>query len=273
MLTITLFVILISLFCGYGYWTNRQLDTENLIITTKDLPTPLEDLKITHISDIHLRRFRIDIDLFIQRIKDTQPDFIFITGDTIDRTEDLDTSLIQTVINQIAVIAPTFVIEGNHETSCNNYQKWRKLMHDSHATLLENEAIILTHNGQEFGIVGLKNTVTTLDSELTDSLEKLPTVFVLAHHPELFSDYVKNLSRLSLVAIFSGHAHGGQIRLPFLGGLLSPHQGAFPRYTSGYYTHPDSSAKLVVSRGLSNSRFPFRINNKPHLISVTLKRT
>lgn len=273
MLIIALLIIIISLFCGYGYWTNRQLDTDDLILTIRDLPEPLENLKITHISDIHLRRFRIDMDLFIKNIKDTHPDFIFITGDTIDRTEDLETSLIQSVINQISVIAPTFVIEGNHETSCRNYQRWRKLMLDSHATLLENDAITLTHNGQEFGIVGLKNTVTTLDSELIDNLEKLSTVFVLAHHPELFSDYVKNFSKLPVVAIFSGHAHGGQIRIPYIGGLLSPHQGTFPRYTSGCYNHPNSTAQLVVSRGLSNSRFPFRINNKPHLIAVTLKRT
>lgn len=273
MTIIIICIILISLFCIYGYWTNRQLDSETIILPSQNLPAALNNLKITHISDIHLRRFRIDSESFIQSIKDAQPDFIFITGDTIDRTEDLDTSLIQSVINQIAVIAPTFVIEGNHETSCGNYHKWRKLMLDSHATLLENEAITLTHNGQEFGIIGLKNEITTLEPAILDNLEHLSTVFVLAHHPELFSDYIKNFSKLSLTAIFSGHAHGGQVRLPFIGGLLSPHQGALPRYTSGCYNYPNSRTKLIVSRGLSNSRFPFRINNKPHLVSVTLKRT
>ena len=70
--------------------------------------------------------------------------------------------------------------------------------------------------------------------------------------------------------IFSGHAHGGQWRVPFLGGIFSPSQGFFPKYTSGKYIQNDST--LIVSRGLGNSSFPIRINNRIELVLVTLKR-
>jgi len=69
--------------------------------------------------------------------------------------------------------------------------------------------------------------------------------------------------------VFAGHAHGGQFRFPFLGGLFAPNQGLFPKYTSGVYTEADTS--MVVSRGLSNSIIPVRVFNRPELVVVTLR--
>ena len=77
-----------------------------------------------------------------------------------------------------------------------------------------------------------------------------------------YTDYKMDL-------VFTGHAHGGQIRLPFIGGLYAPHQGLFPKYTSG--TFKKDNTTMVVSRGIGGSKFPFRINNRPELVIVTLK--
>jgi predicted MPP superfamily phosphohydrolase len=69
--------------------------------------------------------------------------------------------------------------------------------------------------------------------------------------------------------VLSGHAHGGQFRLPFVGGLFAPNQGFFPEYDSGLYT--DGQTQMIVSRGVGNSRFPVRFNNRPEVILIELK--
>ena len=87
---------------------------------------------------------------------------------------------------------------------------------------------------------------------------------LLSHRPEFFNLYLKTPMDL----IFSGHAHGGQFRLPFIGGLVAPGQGLFPKYTSGPYTQ--NGATMFVSRGLGNSIVPVRIFNRPEILLVTL---
>jgi len=88
---------------------------------------------------------------------------------------------------------------------------------------------------------------------------------LLAHHPEMFDIYMEN----GMDLIFTGHAHGGQFRIPFIGGLFAPDQGLFPEYTSGCYVKGKSA--MFVSRGLGNSIMPIRINNPPEIVEVTLK--
>src|SRR5699024_4548454 len=87
---------------------------------------------------------------------------------------------------------------------------------------------------------------------------------LLSHRPELFATYVS--AKVDLV--FTGHAHGGQFRIPFIGGLVAPHQGLFPQYTFGIYE--EKATKMIVSRGLGNSIIPLRINNHPELVVVKL---
>ena len=88
---------------------------------------------------------------------------------------------------------------------------------------------------------------------------------LLSHRPELFDLYAKE----NIDLIFSGHAHGGQFRIPFIGGLVAPDQGLFPKYTSGVYTQNQST--MIVSRGLGNSIIPIRIFNRPEIAAVTLQ--
>ena len=109
------------------------------------------------------------------------------------------------------------------------------------------------------------------DKEIVDGvikkIEYNKDVFsiLLSHRPELFEIYHK----YNFDLVFSGHAHGGQIRLPFIGGLVAPNQWLFPKYDGGLYE--EDNTKMIVSRGIGNSILPFRINNNPELIYVTLK--
>lgn len=92
---------------------------------------------------------------------------------------------------------------------------------------------------------------------------------LLSHRPELFDLYANG----DIDLIFSGHTHGGQFRLPFLGGILAPHQGIFPKYDGGLYTEEEAGeiiSQMIVSRGIGNSLFPFRFNNRPEIVLVEL---
>ena len=89
---------------------------------------------------------------------------------------------------------------------------------------------------------------------------------LLSHRPELIDIYAS----FNINLVFSGHAHGGQIRIPFIGGIIAPNQGLFPKYTSGLYEVKNT--KMVVSRGLGNSAFPIRINNRPEIVVVRFKK-
>ena len=95
------------------------------------------------------------------------------------------------------------------------------------------------------------------------------TVFtiLLSHRPELFPVYAAH----GLDLVFSGHAHGGQMQIPFVGGLIAPNQGFFPKYHSGLYT--EGSTNMIVSRGIGNSLIPLRVNNRPEVIVAELKST
>lgn len=102
------------------------------------------------------------------------------------------------------------------------------------------------------------------DAKLKDLMDENQYTILLSHRPELFNVYAAH----SIDLILSGHAHGGQVRLPFVGGLVAPNQGLFPKYDEGIYEIGPS--KMVVSRGLGNSIFPVRINNRPELVVITL---
>ena len=106
------------------------------------------------------------------------------------------------------------------------------------------------------------------ETEFKNSLEILDdTVYniLLSHRPEHFNDYVESGYDL----VLTGHAHGGQLRLPVLGGVIAPHQGILPAYDAGAYT--SGSTTMIVSRGLGNSLFPFRMFNNPELVVIDFK--
>ena len=113
-------------------------------------------------------------------------------------------------------------------------------------------------NGSSVGISMLPEDIRNLVS--TDSF-----TILLSHRPEYFSQYVS----ADFDLVFSGHAHGGQFRLPFIGGLVAPNQGLFPKYDAGLFK--ESNTNMIVSRGIGNSIIPLRFNNRPEIVLVELR--
>ncbi len=165
-------------------------------------------------------------------------------------------------------IAPVYYVTGNHETALpqQQYEQLMEGLETAGVTVLANDAVTVAYHGEEITVVGLSDPASMAASRLsrlTDKEERY--VILLAHRPDFFEEYAEGGADL----VFSGHAHGGQFRLPFIGGLMAPDQGLFPKYDAGLYR--DGNTSMVVSRGLGNSIIPFRINNRPEIILVELK--
>ena len=150
-------------------------------------------------------------------------------------------------------------------------------METAGVVILEDARTEISLGGETITLIGVNDpsfrtndlsgdSVTVMDAKLTQLHgDDNEFTILLSHRPELFDTYVKN----NIDLVLSGHAHGGQLRLPFIGGLVAPHQGMFPEYDAGLYT--EENTNMIVSRGVGNSIFPFRINNRPEVILIELQ--
>lgn len=269
----SVFFIVVAIFC---FLQNNSIVISNYTHRSRKIPSAFHGYKILHISDLHNKMFGKNQDYLIKKIKASSPDIIVITGDLIDRRRfDLDTAMC--FINKAVDIAPIYYVSGNHEAWSGKYDQIKQSLKDAGVLILDDTSLELLKGENSIQLLGLSDpdflTSNYLDGTNTKKLElqlkqwsnDINYKILLSHRPELFSLYIEN----NIDLIFSGHAHGGQIRLPFLGGLIAPDQGFFPKYTSGPYKNANST--MFVSRGLGNSIFPFRVFNRPEIVVVTLK--
>ncbi len=247
-----------------------EVNTYN--ISSTRLPLSFDGFKIAHISDFHNRRKNEEI---LNRIKEISPDIIAITGDFIDsRKTKAQISL--DFAKETVKIAPCYYVMGNHESRLTEvYPDFEKELKKIGFSVLRNEALLTQKNGECITIIGLDDPRLTIKKESVKKAcqvikEELSSIkasgytVALSHRPEAFLEYVNAGIDLAL----TGHAHGGQIILPLIGGIIAPNQGLFPKYYKGLYTKGNTS--MLVSRGLGNSLFPFRFNNRPEIIEVVL---
>lgn len=272
-----IFILISSLlivFILHGSWCNQALQVSYINIESENLPTSFDGFRIAQISDLHNTEFGEKNEKLIEELKETRPDIIVITGDMIDsRRTNLEVAL--EFAEVASEIAPCYYVTGNHESRIDEYEDFEKELIQAKVTVLRNQSVELTRGEESIQLVGVENPSfeRNLQDELVvnqtlDELVKGSNTFkiLLSHRPELFEVY----ARYEIDLVFSGHVHGGQIRLPFVGGLFGPNQGFLPQYDGGLYTK--NSTNMVVSRGLGNSLFPLRINNRPEIVVVELKK-
>lgn len=263
----------ISIFC---IWQNIDIITTQIDYSNAKVPEGFNGYTIVQISDLHNKEFGQNQECLLKKIRTISPDIIVVTGDLIDRRKyDLDTAI--TFINGAMKIAPVYYVSGNHEAWCSDYKNISQELLNCGVQVLDDNKVKLIKDKSMIEILGLSDPdfltsdyiERTNTSKLKDHLLRLSddSVFqiLLSHRPELFDLYANE----NIDLIFSGHAHGGQFRLPFIGGLVAPDQGLFPKYTSGFYTKSHST--LFVSRGLGNSIVPIRVFNRPEIVVVTLE--
>lgn len=258
--------------CAGAVWALQG----ELGVTRYELPLPeglegLDGLKIAQISDVH----SADIQGELQTaLREAAPDLIVFTGDLVNR-EDRDLSCALSLAAMAAQIAPTYYAPGNHEADNPCYPELREGLEEAGITVLENESVQLWYRGARVNIIGLLDLAFHPQGR-TAAREELPGLIqdlsvhgalnvVLSHRPSLMEEYGESGADL----VFSGHAHGGQVRMPLIGPLFAPDEGALPDYTAGTYLAGETW--VVVSRGLGNGTpFP-RLWNAPELVVVTMR--
>lgn len=257
-------------------WGNTALELNTYTIDSSKLPSSFNGYRIAHVSDLHNTEMGQNNEKLLKMIKSAEPNIIVITGDMIDsRNTKVDVAL--NFAAEAVKIAPCYFVKGNHEVRVTEYEELRNGLIDLGVIVLEDEKNEIEKQGEEIVIVGVDDpsaqndylfddSQLLMDSKLKTLKEDYSFTVLLSHRPELFDVYVDN----DIDLVFSGHAHGGQFRLPFIGGLIAPHQGLLPEYDSGIYT--EENTNMVVSRGIGNSLFPFRFNNRPEVILIELQR-
>lgn len=273
LILVTVFIICIICFC---VWQNNSIVITKSDYSNVKIPSDFNDCTIVHISDLHNKKFGENQIKLLNKVQSVSPDIIVITGDLIDRRKyDLDIAM--TFIKGAVDIAPVYYVSGNHEAWSGKFSFIKESLIDSGVNILDNTEFELSKGSSSINILGVRDpgflTSDYLDGTNTNEMaEKLNQwsidenfKILLSHRPELFDLYCDN----GMDLIFTGHAHGGQFRIPLVGGLIAPDQGLFPQFTSGSYNK--NSSTMFVSRGLGNSIIPIRIFNRPEIIVVTLK--
>lgn len=256
-------------------WGNTALELNTYTISSDRLPGAFDGYRIAHVSDLHNAEMGKDNEKLLDMLREAKPDIIAITGDLIDsRNTDIDIALQFT--KAAMEIAPCYYVTGNHEARVSEFDKLKEGMIELGVAVLEDVRIKLEQSGETISLLGFNDpsfqtdylfgdSETVMQSKLHEITNEEDTyTILLSHRPELFEVYTE--SKVDLV--LSGHAHGGQFRLPFVGGLVAPNQGLFPKYDAGLYT--EENTNMIVSRGIGNSILPFRFNNRPEVILIDL---
>lgn len=262
---------------GYLVWQNNAIQVSYFDYSDSTLPSTFDGFKVVQVSDLHNKDFGNQL---IDKVYDENPDIIVVTGDVIDRTR-TDVPIAVNAMEEMVEIAPVYFVSGNHEVTSEEFDFLQLEMERIGVINLDNSHEVLEIDGSEIGLIGMEDPLLLLyedvervgsaelllQSRLVQLLEESGTEFnlLLSHRAELMEVYADSAVNI----VLTGHAHGGQIRIPFINGIYAPSQGFLPEYTSGMYEQGGTS--MIVSRGLGNSVFPLRINNRPELVVLTLE--
>lgn len=265
----------------------KIIDITKYNVSNKKIPLEFDGFKIVQITDLHNEVFGDSNKELINKIDEINPDMVVLTGDLIigngeSYTDNLD------FLKKISDKYDTYSVLGNHEQEAmvdkysNYYEEYFERLENLNITHLNNENIRVYKGDSHINIYGLvlplkyypnalecfKKIVKDVDSELLKDVlgeaKKNQFNILLAHNPLFFDDYAK----WDMDLVFSGHIHGGMIRIPRLGGLLSPTRRLFPKYDWGKFDVNEST--LILSKGLGGGGFVPRILCNPEVMCVTL---
>lgn len=271
-------ILVLLLIAAFLYIENNYIDVTKYKLRSPDVESRI---RIAHLSDLHSKPFWEVID----KLKQQRPDIICITGDYInDHCKNKDKMF--AFGKALLDIAPVYYITGNHERRLDHFEELMDELDELGFVVLRNQAAIEEINGSKVYLLGLDENQGNFDDykarkegrfeyeDMSPYLEKFESLdgfkILLSHYPENFEAIPEhNYSQYYFDLQLSGHAHGGQFNLPFFGPVFSPGQGIRPKYAKGSF---GSYPMLIVSRGLANAEFPFRLFNHPEIVIITVTR-
>lgn len=251
----------------YFYHQNTDLTASHYVFRSPKVRGALEGFRITQVSDLHNRSFGKDNCRLMALVEAQLPDLLVITGDLTDSYHP-DPERALDAARRLAKLAPCYYVTGNHEhrMTLERQTEFYRALERAGVTVLRNEAVLLGM-GEGFRLIGVDCNQARTDAlrELMADRPAEELNVLLSHKPH----YAKYYEQAGVDLVFTGHAHGGQFCLPGVGALFAPGQGPLPKYTAGMYRL--GKTVMCVSRGLGNSSFPLRVENKPELVTVILR--
>lgn len=295
MIILKIFVAIILLFFLWSFMEKRIITKTQYVIDYKSYSHKPKDISFILLSDLHNNRYGKNNQTLMRKILDNKPDFVIIAGDLVTKRKPAYPSNAYDLIEKLIKHCPVYYAYGNHEQyfeditrdRVNNPGKnlislseswllFKDMILKLGVHILDNESILL-YNYDKIRITGLSisrhyygrgRTLKLKQEEITSKIgisSKEDYQILIAHNPMYFKDYINWGADL----VLSGHVHGGLIRLPFIGGVISPQIRLFPKYNSGVNT--ESNKHMVVSRGAGDHSFMPRFLNPPELVKITLK--
>ena len=267
----TIAIVIIALLCLVGYILVRDsaehLELTHCTVTNHKLSQSFSGFKIVQLSDFHGAELVTDI---VETVREQKPDIIVLTGDFI--TDEGDLPAVEQLVSQLSDICEVYFISGNHDFASGRIAELSDILSSCGVKYLKNEYVTIQRGGESIVLAGVEDPNSWADLEPPDAFLKK----VRAEHPD---DYIVLLGHrnywmekypdLPVELILCGHAHGGIVRIPGVGGLLSTDRTLFPDYEAGMYDNGNYT--MIVSRGLGNSISVPRLMNRPEILSIELK--
>ena len=283
---IFIFIGIFILMYLYIKYNVNTLEVTKYVVENKKVTKEFDGYNIVQISDLHSKLFGENNKKLIQKIKSLNPDIVVVTGDLIDG-ENNNYNVALDFMKEISKLYRVYYIIGNHEQKSlikkykDEYKDYFNKLHQIDFVNLDNNKVEIVKGDSNINLYGLtvpyscykylfdNQETTSIDIDFLE--EKLGKVdreqfnILLAHTPFYFDEYEKWGADLTLC----GHVHGGIVRLPLVGGLLSPDRKFFPKYDLGEYIKNKST--MIVSKGLGGSKVLIRVNCKPEIVNIKLK--
>lgn len=275
-------ILLVIIAVGRIYFDNNILEVSHYTVASNKIPTSFKGFKILQLSDLHSKSYGNYNNKLIKKVNSEKTDIVVMTGDMVN-AKDADFEVFINLAEQIGKRYETYYIVGNHEQNLND-DKRKELMdklNEIGIRVLDNEKVTITRGMDSINLYGLwfnlryyKDLSNEYTKDIFFGAEQIQSILgsldtdsynILLTHNPLYADTYSNWGA---DLILSGHIHGGMIRIPFAGGLLSPERDLFPEYDAGKYEV--NNKVLIVNRGLGNGDFGFRVFNQPEISIITL---
>lgn len=267
-LTPLLILALLAALLAFAVWDSAEhLQLTEYTVSSDRCPDGFDVFKIIQLSDLHGSDFG---DRLVEQVRRQEPDIIALTGDFVTDSGDLEA--VRALVPELVKICDVYFVSGNHEFGSRLADEVRGIMEDAGVRYLGNDAVVLECNGDSIVLAGVEDPLAYADMpsppELMAELDdKYPDSYkiLLGHRNYWMEEYPE----LPVDLILSGHAHGGLVRLPGVGGLIGTDRTLFPDYDAGLYEN--GRYTMIVSRGLGNSVPIPRLFNRPEIVSIILK--
>ena len=266
---LVIIAVFLGLCSGLVIYQNNQLEKSFYQVKSSKV---VDNIRIVCIADMHLKQFGVDNDKLVTEITKLSPDIITVVGDMNMESKPDDYDCVISLVKRLNEVAPVYYSLGNHEIDAMLFQK-SKIYDDvkkAGIKIMNNETETVDIGGTKVDIIGLTQNPEEFDEYGRKFFDKAMEnddnfKLVLNHYPE---NFLGVLDDYNIDLALAGHAHGGQVRLPFIGGIYAADQGFFPQLCDGY--HEIGNSRLIITRGLGKSGFMPRINNKPEITVVDI---